>query len=436
MELYEESTEQKKSKAPKIIIILIILLSLLTISIIGLIFYLKSSITTIKIDGKRNLELEGLLYIEQTEEGNEVYVPILKVAKLFGYDGFYGDYKNKSEDKSKCHIVSSNETAMFTLNSNILVKIANGSECEYIKLEKPVFEKNGELYTSIEGLEKGFNLLFSSDETLKNINIYSMQYLVTYYANAWKIEKYSTAFSDQRAIFENMIILQDKDNVYGVVDITTGKNILENKYELIKYVPATTDFIVKSNNKYGILTKEAMTKIRIAYDSIQLIDTEREIYLINQNNTYGIIDSEGNGIINPEYTQIGFNTSQYAQNGVDNNYIFLDEIIPVKNGQNLWALFNINGKQITDFKYTGMGCTSLAVTNAYPTLLIKEHEVIVVQKDKTYNLVSKQGEELIPNDIVDSIYLKTDVSTGENQFYMTYNGKTAEIEEYLNSIGR
>ena len=39
----------------------------------------------------------------------------------------------------------------------------------------------------------------------------------------------------------------------------------------------------------------------------------------------------------------------------------------------------------------------------------KLHLEIIVKKDKTYNLVSKQGEELIPNDVVDSIYLKTNV---------------------------
>ena len=436
MELCDENNDTEKSKVPKIIIVSIILLTLLTIGIISLIIYLKGSITTINIDDKRNAELEQLLYIQQVEGKNEVFVPILKVAKYFGYEGFNGDYYIKSEDKSKCHVVSEYETAMFTLDSNILVKVTGDGECEYIELDKAVFEKDGDLYTSIDGLEKGFNLLFSSDQKLKNINIYSMQYLVAYYASVLKTEKYSTSFADQKAIFQNMLITEDANKKFGVVDITKGKNILENKYEEISYIPATTDFLVKSNNKYGIVTKEAKTKIRMAYDSIQLIDNEKELYLIKQNNAYGVIDSEGNAIINPEYSQIGIKVDTYTQNSIENGYILLEKVIPVRNTENLWGLFDINGKQITDFAYSGLGCNTSTVPNSYPVLLIPDHEVIIVQKDRTYNLISIQGEELIPNDVVDSIYLKTDVVTGENEFYMTYNGKTADIDEWLSMIGK
>lgn len=436
MELYEENKQQKKSKAPMLIIILIILLSLCTIGVICLIFYLKSSIITIKINGVINKKIENLLNIVQTEQGSEIYVPILDIAEIFGYEGFNGDYKNKSEDKTKCHVVSEKETAMFTLNSNLLVKVIAGEENQYIELDKPVVEKDGKLYTTIDGLEKGFNLLFKSDENFKNININSMEYLVKIYANAWKIENYSENFSDQKAIFENLLIIKDENDKYGVINTLLGKNILENKYEDIKYIPTTKDFLVKSNNKYGILTKDSRTKIRIIYDEIKLVSNEKELYVVKQNGVYGIIDSNGNSVINIEYSQIGIDNNQYLQNGIKNGYIILNDIIPIKNNKNLWALFDTTGKQITDFKYTSIGCTYSKISNSYPTLLIEDREVIVVQKDKTYNLVSKQGEELIPNDVVDSVYLKTDISTGENKFYMTYNGKTANIEEYLKSIGR
>lgn len=431
MELYEENKQQTKSKAPMLIIILIILLSLCTIGIIFLIFYLKGSIMTVKLNGVRNTKIESLLNIEQTEQGNEIYVPILEIAEIFGYEGFYGDYKNKSEDKTKCHVISEKETAMFTLNSNILVKIVSGQENQYIELDKPVVEKNAKLYTTIDGLEKCFNLVFTSDESFKNININSMEYLVQYYANAWGILNYSDNFSDQKAIFENLLIIRDESDKYGVINTLIGKNILENKYEEIKYIPETKDFLVKSNNKYGILTKESKTKIRIIYDEIKLISNKKELYVVRQNGVYGIIDSNGNSVINIEYSQIGININQYSQNGVENGYLLLNDIIPIKNNQNLWALFDTTGKPITEFKYTSLGCSHSKISNSYPALLIEDKEIIVVQKDKVYNLLSKQGEELIPNDVVDSIYLKTDILTGKNQFYMTYNGKTADIEEWL-----
>ena len=219
MELYDENLEQKKSKVPMIIGICIVLLILLTILIIAGIIYLKSSIVTINIDGVKNAKIEELLYIETTEQGMQLYLPIIKIAGHLNYEGFTGDYKYKSEDKTKCHVedINGNETAMFTKDSNVLTKITSNSEIQYITLDKPVFEKDGELYTTIDGIQKAFNVLISTDESFKNINMFSMDYLVTYYATKLKVQEYSTNFADRKAIFQDMIIIKD-NNQYGVVN--------------------------------------------------------------------------------------------------------------------------------------------------------------------------------------------------------------------------
>lgn len=85
---------------------------------------------TIQIDGQRNTDLEEIFYIESSENGQELYIPIIRIAQFFGYEGFTGDYKNKSEDKSKCHVTSENETAMFIKDSDTLTKITKDSEYE------------------------------------------------------------------------------------------------------------------------------------------------------------------------------------------------------------------------------------------------------------------------------------------------------------------
>ena len=171
MELYDHSVKQKKSKMPIIIGVCIAILLMLTVLIIYAIIYLQNSITIIEIDGKRNTEIEEILYLETTEEGTQLYIPIIKTAQYLQYEGFKGDYKDKSEDNTKCHVTSENETAMFTKDSNVLIKVKKGLENEYIKIDKPVFEKDGELYTTIDGIEKGFNVLFGYDENFKNIEI-------------------------------------------------------------------------------------------------------------------------------------------------------------------------------------------------------------------------------------------------------------------------
>lgn len=437
MELYDEDLEQKKSKTPLVIGICITILVFITILIICGIIYLKSSITTIQIDGVRNVEIEQLFYIESTEDGLELYLPIRQIAPFLGYKGYVGDFKNKSEDKTKCYVECESEVAMFSLNSDVLVKVTEDSEYEYINLDKPVFEKDGELYTTVYGIQKAFNVLISCDERIKNIKIFSMNYLVQTYATKLKIEKYSTEFADKKAIFEDMIIIEN-DKKYGVISATSGENVLETKYEEIRYLPVTTDFLVKTNGKYGVVSKDANVKIKTVYDDIKPMDNKKGLYLVEQNNVYGVVDISGNVIIEPEYKQIGINMDKYIQNGIESSYILLDEIIPIKNEQELWGFFNIKGEQITSFKYTDVGCEASNVTNSYPAIVIPSYNIIVVKNEKHYNLITSEGEELIPGFILDSVYLKSNAATDQNQFFMTYNNndKVINIEEWLTSIGR
>ena len=435
MELFEEKKEQRKSNAPTIIWACIAILVVITVIVIAGIIYLKGTIITITIDGVKNTEIESILYRKTTEEGEQLYIPILKMAKYLGYEGFNGDYQIKSEDKTKCYVTNENETAMFSLDSDILVKTTDNSENEYIELDESVFEMNGELYTSLEGIQKAFNVLFYTDSDFKNINIYTMNYLVEFYATNMKIEKYSTKFVDQKAILEDMLVVEENGK-YGVLDISKSQKtyLLEAKYESVEFLPVTTDFLVKSNGKYGVVAKDTTTIIKTVYDEIKSMDNQNGLYLVKQNGAYGVLDIQGNVVIEPEYKQIGIdNVKQYAQNGVENKYVLLNEIIPIKNDEDLWAFFNIKGAKITDFKYTGIGCQTTTVANSYPVVVIPSYKLIVVANDKKYDFVTLNGEEMIGRNIIDSVYLKTDSSTGENQFYMMNNSKSVDIGKWLSN---
>ena len=440
MELYDEQFEQKKPQIPIGISIAIAVLLVLTIAIVIGIIYLKNSITIINIDQERNSEVEEIFYIETNEQGAQLYLPIIKMAKYLGYEGFNGDYKDKSEDRTKCHVTCENEIAMFTQDSDILIKINDNFVNEYIQLDKPVFEKDGELYTTVYGIEKAFNVLFANDKKYKNVNIFTMEHLIQYYAKELNLENYMPDFSDKKAIFKNMMIIEE-NNQFGVIDITTKKYLLENKYDEIKYIPATTEFLVKSNNKYGIISVEENlieTKVKIIYDEIKIMDTKKELYLVKQNDLYGVVNFEGVTIIEPEFRQIGIELGKYIQNNVENGYIVLDEILPVQDSNGLWGIYNIKGEKITELKYSGIGCSTSPIGNTYPVLVIPNHRIIVVQKDRSYNLVTFEGEELISGTEIGVVYLKQNTATGENQYFMTFgnNDKVMNIEEWLTSIGR
>lgn len=435
MELYEESYSsrmKKKSKMPIIIGISITILIVIMICLIYLIIYLRGTVTTITLDGVNTPDLEEIFYIQESESGSELYVPIRRIAKFFNYEDYRGDYKYKSEDNSKCHVKNEYETAMFTLDSNIIIKTRGNSDYEYVELDEKVFEMNGELYTTIDGIKKAFNVEFIYDAQAKNIEIYTMDYLVQLYATHLNLTDYNPEFSDKKAIFENMLVIQ-QNGAYGVVDATTGESILETKYDSIKYLPNTTDFLVRTNGKYGILAKDTTEKVKAIYDEIKIMDNENGLYLVRQNNLYGVVDTSGNVIINPEYRQIGIGSiDSFAENGVENQYVLLNEIIPIKNEENLWALFNIEGEQITDFEFAKLGCTTSKESNSYPLLVVPSYKIIVVGNEKNfYNLITTSGQMMIPSFVLDSVYMRTDVETGENTFFMTFNGQTQNIEERL-----
>lgn len=397
----------------------------------------------ITVNGQNKNEIEKLLYIPE-DDNTKLYIPIRAIAKYLNYNDFRGDYKIKSEDSTKCYVKNENEIAMFTKDSDTLVKTRGDSDYEYVKLEEKVLEKDGELYTTPSGIEKAFNTLFEYNANKKNINIYTMDYLNQMYASKLKIDgetvKLSEEYSDQKAIFEGLIIVI-KNNNYGVIDAESGNPILEFKYEDIKYLPATSDFLVKSNNKYGVIGKDTSIKVRTVYDEIKIMDNQNGLYLVKQNNLYGVIDTKGKTIISPEYKQIGIDISKFTQNGIENQYVLLNKIIPVKNNQDLWGMFDIKGQLVKDFIFTGIGCSSSnlsKIANAYPAVVIPSYQVIIVEKDKHYNIITTSGEELIPTYVLETIYLKTNTETGENTFYMAYNNneKVMSVEEWLASTGR
>lgn len=438
MELYnEDDFVKKKSKMPMIIGICIGVLILITVLIIYMIIYLRGTVYKITLDGVSASELEEIFYLEGSEETPEnmkLYIPIRKIAAFFYYSDYSGDYINKSEDNTKCYVQNEYETVLFTQDSNEIFKTRGNSDYETIKIDENVFSKDGELYTTIDGIEKAYNVEFLFDPINRKVEIYTMGYLLDYYASYLQLTDYSINFSDQKAIFEGMIIVK-QGNQYGVVDATTGNAILETKYDSISYLPNAKDFLVSTNGKYGIVEKNTNIKVRIAYDNIQIMDNENGLYLVRLNNSYGVLDLDGNTIIEPIYPQIGLNNiNVYSQNGIESQYIILDELIPIKNN-NLWGFFNLKGEQITDFKYTQIGSKKTNVTNSYQVLTIPSYKIVVVEKDGgTYNLMQTDGKEIIGGSL-DSIYMLTNTATGENTFYMTYNGKTDNIEERLAAWG-
>lgn len=444
MELYyeEEKQTKKKSKAPIFIGIFIILLVLLTTIIFYAIMYIKTSILKVKINGVSQNDFGKLVQMTTTSDNKtEMYFPIRKIAKYFGYSDYAGDYSTKSEDSTKCYVDNGEEIALFTVSSNTIIISRDGFPIEQVEIDKKVVEKDGELYTTEDGIEKAFNIIFEYAEDTKTINIYTLDYLVTAYLQQYKLDEKNgpETISDKKAILEGLLIYQtdDSNKKYGVMNVSTGKNVLEAKYDLISYFPYSSQFLVESNGKYGMTDASGKIKLKVAYDEIKICDNELGLYLVKENNLYGIVKTTGDVLLSSSFQQIGVDSNSFKENRLENQYILVNELIPVKYN-NMWGFYNTKGERITDFSFVDVGCKESKVTNTYPVVEIPSLNLIVVKTDKTsYNLINRKGTIKIGAPL-NTVYLKTDASTGKNTYYMTYGGTsdiTKDIEEFFASMG-
>ena len=429
----ENKNENKKSKATTIILIAIILIVLIIIGISTYLVYIQKTALRVLLNGQESEQFKQLLRIE---ENGVVYFPIKEVASYFDYESYNGEYGNKSEDQSKCYVQGDYEIANFSLNSNEIYKVNledNNENYESVYIEEPVKAINGVLYASSEAMEEAFNVSFEYDQKNNRIYVYTLPYLVEVYNS--KVINYgytgiSDVFANQKALIEGIIIVKNEKEKYGVID-NSGNTILEDKYDDILFLENTGDFLVTDNNKKGILSKTRETKVEVIYDDIQLMDMESELYLVKKDNKYGVIDFNGNIKIHIENDQIGIDTASFEKNDLKSSYILADNLIPVKKGQ-YWGLFDKKGKKIVDYKYDNLGCTTVNNRSELSLLIIPNYNAIVVGKDKKYTLINSAGEELFGM-VADSIYMTIDAE--EKNYYISFQGNQINAIEFMDSIG-
>ena len=232
MQWYEEDkSKQKNKKINNILIAAIIITFIMMVIIICLIIYLSNGPKEMVaiIDNAENKDIINIIELQKDEAGNiDIYVPIKEVASYLKYKAYNGEYNGASEETDKCYIISENEVANYSLDSNIISKLNlkdNNSEYEYYTIEDKVFEKDGKLYTTVEGIENGFNVSFQYDAKSNKITIYTLDYLSEIYAKALEEGKYpgytkldTGNFRNQKAILQNMLVVTSDTGKYGVIN--------------------------------------------------------------------------------------------------------------------------------------------------------------------------------------------------------------------------
>lgn len=438
MNLIDESFEPKKTdNSKKMAKIILIVMSILIVAIIGIfiaIVYIQGNTLKLYIDGNVNEKVKEMM-VEESD--GTIYFPIKDIASYLGYESFNGEYTDKSEDASKCYIQSDDEVVNFALNSNKIYKLTtsdNTSNYEYFYISKPVKAINGKLYATTDAIEDAFNISFTYDTEKQKIYIYTMPYLIDVYSSKvldYGYEAISENFTNKKTVFNNMLVVtKNQEKTYAVIDLQ-GNDIIEAKYDYIEYLPNSGDFLVQSNNKVGIISAKRETKVQILYDSLELIDSDTNLYLAKRDNKYGVIDSKGNIKIYIEYDQIGIDNTKFEQNDIKNKYLLDNGMIPAKKGE-FWGAFDKNGNQVLNFEYDSFGYVASSNKDAINLLMIPDYNVMIACKDKKYTLINSVGEELC-RPILDDAYMT--INSGKKYYYMNYNNITGvSIIEFLDEI--
>lgn len=427
---FEDKTNVNSKNTAKIILIVIILLIIGIMAVFGVIVYLQSTEIKLYVNGSEN---DKVLSMMVEEDDGTIYFPIKEIASFLGYSAYDGQYTDKSEDASKCYIQSENDITNFTLNSQkIYTLTSNEANYEYYYLQKPVKAINGKLYITSEGIQKAFNVSFTYDTNKKDIYIYTIPYLIELYTTRILDYGYtgiSDDFINQKAILNNMLIVTDGKN-NGVIDLN-GNTIIEAKYDDIKYMPSSGDFLVKSNNKVGIISSNRGMKVQILYDSLELIDNDLGLYLAKRDNKYGIIDSNGNIKIHIEYDEIGIDNTKFEKNDIKSKYILADNLIPVRKDKS-WGLFNKSGQQVVDFEFDSFGYIATTNKDAINLLVVPDYNVLIASKNGKYALINSSGRKLCAP-VIDDVYMT--ISSGNKHYYMNWNNQIHNVEDILDGMG-
>ena len=449
MELYEENkdTKEMERKSKKTIKILIITLAFVILTIIVLmvmIYYIQGQQFKVNINGQRASLPEDTFVFE----GDNIYVSIRDFAQNNGYTYHNGEYKHQySEDTDKCYIYNVNEIASYSLDSDTLYKVLNTNsqstdveaDYEYYTIDEPVKMINNKLYTTLDGISKGCNVSIGYDQESNTVTAYTLDYLTTFYSARIPTSIFVEGaeqteinyFSNQKAILYNLMVVKDANGYYGVYDLS-GNTIIGEKYKDMKFIESSQEFIVQTNeNKMGIIASDSTTKIEPTYDSIKQIDKDLELYLVSNDDRYGVINGNGRTIIFLEYTQIGIDANQFSNDDIKNPYLLYNRCIPVCQNDK-WGMFDINGNTILPVEYDGFGCVAPSSASS-SLLLVPEYQAFVVHQGDYYGLYNTSGNELIPIRVTD-MYSVT--SSGEKGYYLTYEGITMDVIDYLsNTLG-
>lgn len=396
MSLLDQEVKKQEPKGKKIVLLLLILSVFALIMVIVMMMALSGkqtqdlsisiNETDIKID-------EGLLI---TDENGVKYISIQKIAKSIGYNYLTGEYRQYNEDitNTKCYLESVKQVIQFEAGNDKIYKIDTLSNLDYeeYELSNKVLKQNNLLYVALDDIELALNVIDSYSEKdnkilLKTIDVLHTEYKKSLPANTNNaFVGISDEFNNKKAIAYNMLVVSNESSKWGVISSTDFSTIIGNKYSSIEFIESAGVFIVSDNNKYGVINMQGKKIIDLNYDSINVINNNPLCYEVKVGENCAIVNKLGSLITNNLYNSVGY-TSQIA---IEESVLVIKELGAAK----------VN--------------------------------LLVVCKDGKYGLLNLEDGTSIGDCILDKIYSKTENS--EKVYYIQLQGQEILLNKYIESI--
>lgn len=407
-------------------------------------------------------DVEGVTYVNI-----EAFVELLKSSKSSALKYTYqkGHYGLYDEDEESCLIDNGYETLAVSAGNNYYYKYMNettpedpiiaGIEditiesepgySEKFKIENPIRYIEEKIYVPLENVPEMFNLRLDWKQYRKRI--YSFENIVaSALEELAKLETkpvISGSYENLRSLIYGYVVLQDADEVhYGVLSLADGKDKLSSKYKNIKFVQNVQEFYITADNgNMGLVSADgnAIIKTSEKYEKISLLDDDNQLYMVEKNAEYGVINRAGKPIIHTEFDGIGFDTSAFKLENIENDKLLAGNCIPVEKNKK-YGLFNKEGDQILNTSFDGLGYISQSTTGKAG----EEESILMIPKTEGVNgIVVNQGDLYGIFDIDnENLFLPCSFTkifavrkSGEINYYVEFNGSQYNLKEYLEELG-
>lgn len=451
----QRKTEQKK----KIVLVSIVLCAILVALLIILIIYIQyqdSLKLKMYVDGNQVKITANML----KQDGDTSYVNIKAFSEMLGYTYTKGEYKKYNENIDSCYIKNNLEVVAMTAESETLTKYievvegapelteegpygmqmqveSKNGESNTFVLSKTVKLIDDELYLPFDYLTDVYNILVDTS-TPNRIRLYTLPTLfqsAKQKAVALEYTTISGVYENIRAIPYGLIVVGN-NGIYGVIESGgQGKEILSVKYENLEFLQNSQEFFMRAENTVGLLDKTGATIIQPRdYDDIAILDEIEQLYLVEKDRKYGVVNRKGEIVLHVDYDAIGLkNIKDFEEENVGDRNLLFDKCIVVELDDS-YGLYDITGKELLKPVYEGFGCVS-DVSGEDSVLMVPKEvgvEGLVINFNGLYAIYDIEKEEIVIPAVYSKIYSVT--KAGETNYYAQFGDEQLNLKDVLKNV--